>query len=46
MLEKVSKFEEHFTNSANLDSPLKVNKLQPLGDNSGSCKLLQMVGSI
>ena len=44
MLEKVNKFEEKFTNnSANLDSPLRVNKLQPLSESSGSCKLLQMV---
>lgn len=43
MLEKVNKFEEKFiSNSANLDSPLRVNKLQPLAESSGSCKLLQM----
>lgn len=43
MLEKVNKFEEQFVTSANLDSPLRVNKLQPLADNTGSHKLLQMV---
>ncbi|XP_054715913.1 leucine zipper transcription factor-like protein 1 [Uloborus diversus] len=46
MLEKVNKFEERLLNNNleknPMDSPLKLNKLQPLAENSGASKLLQM----
>ncbi|XP_015911618.2 leucine zipper transcription factor-like protein 1 isoform X1 [Parasteatoda tepidariorum] len=46
LLEKVNKFEERL-NSSSLEkglngSPLRVNKLQPLGENAGASQLLQL----